>query len=324
MRNKIFSGLVLLALVCLAPASPANADAPVGSEMQYAVQYGDSLNSIAAQFGVPLETLAQMNALDARAWLFVGQVLHVPATAFAGAPAAAPTYITYIVQYGDTLWGIAWRYGVSMATLMRVNGIYNPNWIFAGTRLRIPRVVAPPPGAGTYVIQAGDTLSGIAVRLGTTVYALMIANNIANPNLIYAGMRLVVPATAARTPTPGTPLAATATRTITPTRALTPAPPAGTLTPSPTPSVLAVLMQNLAFVPRAVVLRVGSRALWTNVDAVQHTVTSGAPGALSGLFDSGNLNAGQNFQFTFANAGTFAFFCRIHGAAMTGTITVNP
>jgi len=44
-----------------------------------------------------------------------------------------------------------------------------------------------------YTVQRGDTLSSIAVRYGTTVYAIAGANNIANPNLIYAGSVLWIP-----------------------------------------------------------------------------------------------------------------------------------
>jgi len=48
--------------------------------------------------------------------------------------------------------------------------------------------------AGTYTIQSGDTLSGIASKYGTTVNALLAANpNITNPNLIYAGAKLTIP-----------------------------------------------------------------------------------------------------------------------------------
>lgn len=57
--------------------------------------------------------------------------------------------------------------------------------------------------------------------------------------------------------------------------------------------------------------------------APPHTVTGGAPGAPSGAFDSGNLNPGQNFQYTFKTPGTFAYFCRIHGASMTGVVIVT-
>ena len=48
-------------------------------------------------------------------------------------------YITYIVQRGDTLWGIANRYGTTVEALVQINGISNPNLIYVGQKLLIPR-----------------------------------------------------------------------------------------------------------------------------------------------------------------------------------------
>jgi predicted lipoprotein with Yx(FWY)xxD motif/plastocyanin len=86
-----------------------------------------------------------------------------------------------------------------------------------------------------------------------------------------------------------------------------------------------VSMKNTAFNPNTLTIRVGTTVTWSNDETspIPHTVTSGSPNALSGMFDSGDLNPGQTFQFTFNAPGTFQYFCRIHGAAMTGTVTVT-
>ncbi|HEY84623.1 MAG TPA: LysM peptidoglycan-binding domain-containing protein [Chloroflexi bacterium] len=93
---------------------------------------------------------------------------------------------------------IALRYGLNTNTLARYNGITDPNKIYVGQKIRIPgsgSVTPPGPGAGgqVYVVQSGDTLASIARRFGATTNALMSANNLANPNLIYVGQRLNVP-----------------------------------------------------------------------------------------------------------------------------------
>ena len=87
-----------------------------------------------------------------------------------------------------------------------------------------------------------------------------------------------------------------------------------------------VSLQNIHFNPSAITIHVSTKVVWTNneTSAIQHTVTSGSPGAQTGMFDSPTLNPGQNFQFTFSATGTIAYFCRVHGAAMTGTINVIP
>lgn len=120
--------------------------------------------------------------------------------ATASAAPAQQGYTVHLVQLGETLYSIAMRYGVSAAAIAAANNIYNPDMIFAGQSLVIPGSYSPPPAqapvaapGGYYVVQLGDTLSGIAWRLGTTVSALMAANNIYNPDMIYAGQRLIVP-----------------------------------------------------------------------------------------------------------------------------------
>jgi plastocyanin len=68
------------------------------------------------------------------------------------------------------------------------------------------------------------------------------------------------------------------------------------------------------FAPASLTVAVGDTVTWTNTDDSPHTVSSGA-------FDSGNLNAGQRFSFTFTEAGTFGYVCNYHDE-MTATVTV--
>lgn len=81
-----------------------------------------------------------------------------------------------------------------------------------------------------------------------------------------------------------------------------------------------VVMQNIAFNPSAITVTVGTTVTWTNDDSTNHTVTFTD---LAGV-DSGTLSRGQAFSHTFDTAGTFHYYCRIHGAAvMSGTVTVQ-
>ncbi|HEY3296900.1 MAG TPA: plastocyanin/azurin family copper-binding protein [bacterium] len=89
------------------------------------------------------------------------------------------------------------------------------------------------------------------------------------------------------------------------------------------PGANEVWMQNTQFNPSSKTVSVGTMITWTNKDGIPHTVTSGAPGSPNGTFDSGNMAGGATFTHTFSQAGTFPYYCRIHGVAMTGSITVQ-
>ena len=89
------------------------------------------------------------------------------------------------------------------------------------------------------------------------------------------------------------------------------------------PSTTTVAIKDNFFDPANVTVSAGSTILWVHQGFANHTVTSGSPASITGLFDSPNLTTGQTFQFTFAQPGTIPYFCRVHGASMSGTITVQ-
>ncbi len=79
------------------------------------------------------------------------------------------------------------------------------------------RLVPTPTPAGLYVVQQGDTLSGLAEDFGTTVEEIMAANGLTDPNAIQAGQTLIIPALVAATPAldATAPISATASVTAT-------------------------------------------------------------------------------------------------------------
>lgn len=149
-------------------------------------------------------------------WLVIGLLLTallVPGWLHAQ-PASAQSGGTHVVQPGENLFRIALRYGLTWPVVAAANNIANPNLIYVGQRLIIPPkgttqpqqvTPAPAPAPSTYTVQAGDSLSRIAQRFNTTVAALVAANNIVNPNLIYVGQVLKIPGggTVVVNPTPG-------------------------------------------------------------------------------------------------------------------------
>lgn len=104
------------------------------------------------------------------------------------APIQAPATSTYTVRAGDTLSSIASKFGTSYQALANLNGISNPNLIYAGQVLRVNGSASA--GSVYYTVRAGDNLSAIASRYGTSYQSIASLNGLSNPNLIYAGQTL--------------------------------------------------------------------------------------------------------------------------------------
>ena len=106
------------------------------------------------------------------------------------APIQAPATNTYTVRSGDTLSSIASKFGTSYQALASLNGISNPNLIYAGQVLRVNGSASA--GSVYYTVRAGDNLSAIASRYGTSYQSIAALNGLANPNLIFAGQTLKI------------------------------------------------------------------------------------------------------------------------------------
>ena len=162
---------------------------------------GDSLSGIAARFGVTTKRLMKLNNITDVNSIRIGQVLKI--RKISGAPVTPPPAsggnTRYTVVAGDTLSGIAARFGTTTRNLMNLNNITNANLIRIGQVLIIsetsgansqPSPASTATPSETYTVVAGDTLSGIAARFGTTTRNLMTLNGISDPNFIRIGQVL--------------------------------------------------------------------------------------------------------------------------------------
>lgn len=214
-----FFVVILLCAAALAALPTAPAQAQGGRT--YVVQPGDTLFSIASRFGVGVSELATINGFYDVNRVFVGQVLVLPSGAAQPQQPVVPivrpvvqpvyppgttvttvtTFTAYTVRRGDTLAGIAANFNTTVAAIMGANGISNPNLIYVGQRLNVPRtrttIVPAPrtnlPRGRTYVVQAGDSLFLIAARYNRNVYDIARVNGILNLNHIFVGQVLVIP-----------------------------------------------------------------------------------------------------------------------------------
>lgn len=119
------------------------------------------------------------------------------------APAAdqVPPISTYTVQSGDTLSGIAARFGTDLVSLEYVNNLNNYSVLRPGQQLTVLNRVG-----WIYTVKGGDTISGVAAATGVTAAALESANNLSGASLLQVGQRLVIP----RDPSVAQPVAAAA------------------------------------------------------------------------------------------------------------------
>ena len=195
--KKVFQFFVLVSMLVASFATTTAAfAASCGSSVT--VVRGDTLNKIAVRCGTTVNALKRANLeLGSGNLIYPGQVLQLPGTILG----TDGGYFIYLIARGDTLKGLATRFGVSVDSLLSWNpDIMNANLIYEGERLIVystPTTPPPPPpatGGQTYYVQRGDTLRKIAAKFNTTVDAILWVNDIGNPDRIYVGQAIILPA----------------------------------------------------------------------------------------------------------------------------------
>lgn len=174
-------------------------EVPVAPTNTYTVQRGDTLYKIANQFNTTVAELKRLNNLTTDT-LQVGQELIIAETP------STPTN-TYTVQKGDTLYGIASAYGISVQELKNLNNLTS-NSISIGQQLIVPSTdielppITPPDADQNYIIyivQKGDSLWSISRKFNITIPELLEINNMTSANL-QIGDTLKIPTTETSTP----------------------------------------------------------------------------------------------------------------------------
>jgi len=193
-------------------------------EVRHQVRRGETLSSIARQYSVPMLTIQQANEIHGSV-IHPGQSLLIPAAAAGSTatlaalaaprdditaqlpehqkPAASKKPKVHVVKSGDTLWGVARKYGVTVPALASANGLSNKAGLVPGARLEIPGTgggtvtrtasnSAKESSRVTYKVKRGDTLSEIADRFDVSVRELMTWNRLRQSSSLRAGQRLVV------------------------------------------------------------------------------------------------------------------------------------
>lgn len=96
--------------------------------------------------------------------------------------------VLYTVAEGNTLWGIANFFGITVEDIIKLNDLTEPELIYPGQVLKIPVDRPYPPRY--YAVRPADTLWSIAQRYSITVNDILALNELSNPNLIFPGQIL--------------------------------------------------------------------------------------------------------------------------------------
>lgn len=166
----------------------------------YTVQKGDTFYLIAQRCNVSLNALLAANGADSSTVLYVGDTVKIPSS--------DSEYIEHIAVKGDTYWLLSQKYGVSLSSILSLNGKTESSVLNIGDVVKIPKggdsstpsaPSAPPQGTGnyitysTYTVQKNDTLWNIAIKCGIPLQELLDANNLTESSYIYQGMKLTYP-----------------------------------------------------------------------------------------------------------------------------------
>ncbi len=211
---------------------------------------------------------------------------------------------TYYIRYGDNLFRIGLRYGVSYDYLAQVNGIPNPNLIYAGNTLSVPCnggtgvPVSIPQNCGasaTYTVVAGDNLFRIAYNFKTSLDWVRAANNMYG-RVLRPGMVLTIPCPNTvqykEVPPPeGAPPAPTEA----PPPAATPTPPEGTQ----------ITITATGFDPQTVAVIPGTFVIWVNQDTQNRTIVVLQNGQQ--VVRSPSIPPGGTWYFQFNDLGNFDY-----------------
>lgn len=198
------------------PGSGIMEGAMASAQTEYKVRKGDSLWVIARTFGVSLEDLLTANNLRKNAVLRVGQELIIPSASSnytskqKSEPAvdSAQSMVTYSVERGDTLSGIASKTSTSVSDIKQINNLRS-DVIYVGQKLKLPAKAGasvasrknqsvssntahqPTITVGkTYQVRPGDSLSTIAQRTHVPIAKLVELNNINDPRRLQVGQIL--------------------------------------------------------------------------------------------------------------------------------------
>lgn len=154
----------------------------------YKVKSGDNLSTIASRAGTTVKALQNLNGISNPDLIKVGQTLKLKGSAKKSTSTNAKSYT---IKSGDTLSDIASKHGTTTKKLQDLNGISNPNKIYAGQKIKVTGT-AKASSKKYHTVKSGDTVSGLVKKYGSSQANIKSWNNIKDVNTIFIGQKLRV------------------------------------------------------------------------------------------------------------------------------------
>lgn len=180
------------------PTATPSPDTPSGTTTTiHVVQKGETLFRIAQQYGTTVDAIAQANGITDVTRISVGQRLIIPNVA-APVPGAASAGVPqdYIVQPGDSLLDLAWRFGTTVDVIGRRNSIVNPSQLYVGLSLALQEGSNNANGIKNgwiHTVSQDDNIYRITAKYGVTIERIAKANGLTRMTVLFPGQHLVIP-----------------------------------------------------------------------------------------------------------------------------------
>lgn len=154
----------------------------------YIVQAGDTLTTIAVQFGVTVDDLLAANNMGPGDLLYVGDAITIP-----GLEGVTGILETHTIPFGETLRSLSRRYQIPTSQLVKLNRVVTPWELYAGSSLILPVSQTEVPQLSRAVLAPGQTLLELAVRENTNPWSLAQVNQLTSLSDTMPGDVLFIP-----------------------------------------------------------------------------------------------------------------------------------
>jgi len=168
--------------------SSKKAEKKSSGNIRYTVKEGDTLSKLAVKFKTTTQEIKRLNGLKNSDYIKKGQSLQI---ASGGESESSGLLKDHIVKRGETLGGVAEKYGVSVSSIISINNLSSAHLLKVGQHLLIP--ASSDISMQSYTVKEGDTLTELAQRFQASTTEIKKTNTLANADHLRAGQKLNIP-----------------------------------------------------------------------------------------------------------------------------------